>query len=193
MMVPTPACRSSASLIGAYSPYAHRCARGLDCFTRSTILRKRRVAVCIGRKKQIRSACSTAAGGKGARETSATVTAWPSRRSHAAGDASPKGCRPSSYVDTRTTCTAFIIRCRLLRNLKICLPCADGNDWAGHFNPHVVPDPSKTQPFGPKAKDVAAAEIGLESGNDRTVFAARRTESGPSRLSRQPVKPRRKP
>ena len=34
--------------------------------------------------------------GSGLQARSATVTWWPSARSHAAGDASPKGCRPSS-------------------------------------------------------------------------------------------------
>src|SRR5262252_1783620 len=34
---------------------------------------------------------------------SIVFTAWPAARSQAAADASPKGCLPSSYVETRTT------------------------------------------------------------------------------------------
>ena len=54
------------------------------------------MAVCIGRKNAISSASSTAAPGSGLQARSATVTWWPAARSHAAGDASPNGCRPSS-------------------------------------------------------------------------------------------------
>jgi len=54
------------------------------------------VAVCIGRKKAIRFALSTAGRGIGLQETSASVTSWPSARNHAAGDASPNGWRPIS-------------------------------------------------------------------------------------------------
>ena len=54
------------------------------------------VAVCIGRKNAIRPAVSTAGAGMGLHEISASVTSWPAARSHAAGDARPKGCRPIS-------------------------------------------------------------------------------------------------
>src|ERR1019366_1998017 len=41
-------------------------------------------------------------------ETSACVTLWPSARSHAAGEARPKGWRPISYVETSSTCTLLL-------------------------------------------------------------------------------------
>jgi hypothetical protein len=49
------------------------------------------------------------------------------------------------------------------------------------------------QLFWPKSKDVTPPQIGLNPGNDRTVFTTRRLERSASGLVHQPVQIRRKP
>src|SRR2546422_2266537 len=57
--------------------------------------------------RSINPASLTASSGNLWREVSTQRTSCPRFRSQAAGDASPKGCRPSSYVEMSATFTCL--------------------------------------------------------------------------------------
>jgi hypothetical protein len=58
--------------------------------------------------------------GKGWRDKSTAVASTPARRNHAAGEASPKGCLPRSYVPmSRTTIRFYFCGAGAVINLRM--------------------------------------------------------------------------